>query len=98
MIQQLLQDRFDLGMISAQGEDAPAGEQIEIFVSLGVPEIAPSPRTYPCRSRFILGQENDPELPKIANYLRLCKTPTAAGACFPAGRRIFPGPSRRISR
>ncbi len=37
----LLEDRLHLGMIAAQREDAPAGQQIEIFVPVGVPEIAP---------------------------------------------------------
>ena len=39
--EQLLEDRLDLRMIPAQRKDAPAGEQVEIFVPRGIPEIAP---------------------------------------------------------
>ncbi len=39
-VDQLFQDRFDFGMVAAECEDAPAGEEVEIFVSLFVPEVA----------------------------------------------------------
>ncbi len=37
----LAEDGFDLGVIAAEGEDAPAGEEIEVLVSVGIPEVAP---------------------------------------------------------
>ena len=40
-IEQLLEDRFDLRMISPQREHAPAGEQIKIFVTGFIPQPAP---------------------------------------------------------
>lgn len=38
--EQLLQDGLDLGVIASEGEDAPAGEEVEIVVALGIPEVA----------------------------------------------------------
>jgi hypothetical protein len=37
---ELVQDGLDLRVVSPQREDAPAGEQIEVLVSVGVPEVA----------------------------------------------------------
>ena len=43
-------------------------------------------------TRFILDQENDPDLPLIANYLRdPSSNPTAAGTCTPAGKADLSG-------
>ena len=37
----LLKDRLHFGMIPPQRENAPAGEQIEVFIPLGVPKVGP---------------------------------------------------------
>ena len=37
----LVEDRFNLGMIPPQREHAPAGQQVEVFVPLLVPQVRP---------------------------------------------------------
>jgi len=39
-VHELLEDRFDFRVIAAEREDAPAGEQVEVFVAVGVPQVA----------------------------------------------------------
>ena len=36
----LAEDGADFGMIAAEGEDAPAGEEVQIFIAGGIPEVA----------------------------------------------------------
>ena len=48
--------------------------------------------------KFILGQEDDPQLPKITNYLRGLQHADGGWGLFPGGRRICRGRSRPISR
>jgi hypothetical protein len=38
-VEDLLKDGPDPGVVSAKGEDAPASEEVEVLVALGIPEV-----------------------------------------------------------